>query len=55
MQKDIKTPKLKSIEIEDWDLTQSFGILPDNISLTKNIGCVGGKSKKENFPKITND
>jgi hypothetical protein len=55
MKKDIKTPRLKSIEIEDWDLTQYFGILPDDVSLTKNIGCVGGKSKKENFPKITND
>jgi hypothetical protein len=43
-------PEKKSIflpqEIEEWDLTLDMGILPKDISLTQNIGCVGGTSKK---------
>lgn len=34
-------------EAEEWDLSQGMGILPDDISLTQNIGCVGSKSKKQ--------
>ena len=30
----------------EWDLSQGTGILPDDISFTQNIGCVGGKSPK---------
>lgn len=30
----------------EWDLSEGFGILPNDVSLTQNIGCVGGKSKK---------
>ena len=32
---------------EEWDLSQDFGILPKDISLTQNIGCVGSGSKKK--------
>ncbi len=34
-------------EIEEWDLTSDMGILPKDIPFTQNIGCVGGKVKKE--------
>lgn len=30
---------------EDWDLENGMGILPEDISLTQNIGCVGGRKK----------
>lgn len=39
--------KTQEPEAEEWDLSQGMGILPDDISLTQNIGCVSGKSKKE--------
>lgn len=51
MKKKSKTPKPETPEIQDWDLTQSLGIFPDDISLTQNIGCVGGKKKKESPTK----
>ncbi len=38
----------KEIEAEEWDISEGMGILPDDIPLTQNIGCVGGKSKKPN-------
>ncbi len=31
----------------EWDFSEGFGILPADVSLTQNIGCVGGKSKKQ--------
>ncbi|WP_339869797.1 hypothetical protein [uncultured Algoriphagus sp.] len=40
--------KEKEIEAEDWDISNRMGILPDDVSFTQNIGCVGGKSKKPN-------
>jgi hypothetical protein len=55
MKKQSKTPKSESPEIQEWDLSQSFGILPDDISLTQNIGCVGGKKKKEPSSKAKKD
>ncbi len=30
---------------EEWDL-RGMGILPEDIALTQNIGCVGGKAQK---------
>jgi hypothetical protein len=40
-----KSPE-KETEAEEWDLSQGMGILPDVISFTQNIGCVGGKTKE---------
>ena len=39
------------VEAEDWDLSEGMGILPSDIPLTQNIGCVGGKSKKPESSK----
>jgi hypothetical protein len=47
MKKNSKPTTPKQPEIQEWDLDQSFGIMPDDISLTQNIGCVGGKKRKE--------
>jgi len=55
MKKSNKTPKPESDAIQEWDLNQKFGIFPDDISLTQNIGCVGGKKKKEPSPKANKD
>jgi hypothetical protein len=44
--------KTQEPEAEEWDLSQGMGILPDDISLTQNIGCVSGKSKKEVKPPL---
>ena len=46
MKKSKKQPKTA----EEWDLSQGMGILPDDISLTQNIGCVGDKSTKPAKP-----
>ncbi|MBN7810013.1 hypothetical protein J0A68_03540 [Algoriphagus sp. H41] len=35
----------------EWDLSQGMGILPDDISFTQNIGCVGGKAAKPEKPE----
>ncbi|MDF2156226.1 hypothetical protein [Algoriphagus sp. CAU 1675] len=46
----MKSPKKKkkeeAEEIEEFDFRSGMGILPDDIPLTKNIGCVGGSNKK---------
>jgi hypothetical protein len=55
MKKRTKTPKPDSLEIQEWDLSHHFGIFPNDISLTQNIGCAGGKKKKESSPKPTKD
>ena len=44
--------KDSEIEAEEWDISEGMGILPDEINLTQNIGCVGGKPKK---PSKTTD
>lgn len=36
---------------EEWDLSEGMGILPNDIPLTQNVGCVGGKPKKPNTQK----
>lgn len=39
---------------EEWDMTAGMGILPADIPLTQNIGCVGGKPKSQSSQKSTN-
>lgn len=46
----MKKPKKLPEATEEWDLTKGMGILPDDISFTQNIGCVGGKTKKPELP-----
>ena len=41
----MKKKKAQNIA-EEWDLSEGMGILPDDIPLTQNIGCVGGKTPK---------
>lgn len=41
-----KKPKPEKPIVEEWDMSEGMGILPDDISFTQNIGCVGGKPKK---------
>jgi hypothetical protein len=41
-------------QAEEWDLSQGMGILPPDISLTQNIGCVGSKNKNSK-PNILSD
>ncbi|MCE2776891.1 MAG: hypothetical protein LW824_12075 [Algoriphagus sp.] len=31
----------------EWDLSESFGVLPQDISLTHNLGCVRAPSTKK--------
>lgn len=40
--------KSKSIPpfAEEWDFSEGMGIIPEGVSLTQNIGCVGGSAKK---------
>jgi hypothetical protein len=42
--------------VEDWDFSEGFGGIPENVSLTKNIGCASnsgdkGKISSNNFSK----
>ncbi|MFT4855407.1 MAG: hypothetical protein ACI9UV_000640 [Algoriphagus sp.] len=55
MEKKSESPKPESLEIQEWDLSHPFGILPSDISLTQNIGCVGSKKIKESSSKLTKD
>jgi hypothetical protein len=55
MKKKPDSPKTESLEIQEWDLSQPFGIFPNDISLTQNIGCAGGKKKKESAQKPNKD
>lgn len=41
--------------VEEWDFSEGFGILPTDISLTQNIGCVGGKSKKQGTSPVKSE
>ena len=45
-----KKKKTEQEEAPEWDLRQGMGILPDEISLTQNIGCVGAKPGKDEKP-----
>jgi hypothetical protein len=40
-------PVKKSPEPVEWDLSESFGILPEGLSLTHNLGCVRSPSAKK--------
>ncbi|WP_339706511.1 hypothetical protein [Algoriphagus aquimarinus] len=40
-----KNPPEKETEVEEWDLSEGMGIIPNDIPFTQNIGCVGGKTK----------
>jgi hypothetical protein len=47
-------PQKPEEQAEEWDLSKGMGILPPDISLTQNIGCVGIKNKNS-YPKILDD
>ncbi|MFZ9234968.1 MAG: hypothetical protein ACO22X_02015 [Algoriphagus sp.] len=42
-----KTPKPIPSEPVEWDLSEPFGILPQDLSLTHNLGCVRSPSAKK--------
>jgi hypothetical protein len=42
----MKKQKQEKPIAEEWDISEGMGILPADISLTQNVGCVGSKSKK---------
>lgn len=48
-----ETIPLSQVAVE-WDMTTGMGILPADIPLTQNIGCVGGKPKSQSSQKSTN-
>ncbi|SNS10083.1 hypothetical protein SAMN06295967_103171 [Belliella buryatensis] len=46
-------PKKTEEEAEDWDFSEGFGGIPEDVDLTKNIGCAGGGSRKKQKEKST--
>ncbi len=42
-----KIKKKETPFAEEWDLSEGMGILPADIPFTQNVGCVGGKNKKQ--------
>ena len=57
--KDKKEQKAQKENLaEDWDFSEGFGGIPENVSLTKNIGCAstsGHKYKKIEKKYPSND
>ena len=53
-QKSKKKPN-EEVYAEDWDLENGMGILPEDISLTQNIGCVGGGKKSKSNKSSNSD
>lgn len=51
----MKKQKSQEPLAEEWDLSEGMSILPDNVSLTQNIGCVGGKPKKSKIEKTNQE
>ncbi len=44
----MKKKTIKKEEVaEDWDFSDGFGGIPDNVDLTKNIGCASNSKKKK--------
>lgn len=43
--------KVTEKEAEEWDFSEGFGGIPDDVDLTRNIGCASESKKKRN-PKI---
>jgi hypothetical protein len=51
-----KSPKQTPPEPVEWDLSESFGVLPEGLSLTHNLGCARTpKSKKDINPSQLED
>jgi hypothetical protein len=46
-----KSKKKSESLAAEWDLSEGMGILPSDISLTQNVGCVGGANKKPKHDK----
>ncbi|RZS95175.1 hypothetical protein [Cecembia calidifontis] len=43
-----KKPKEKAQDFaEEWDFSEGFGGIPQDVDLTKNIGCASGGNKKK--------
>lgn len=40
---------------EEWELGKGMGIFPEDVSLTQNIGCVGGKTSKPKSQEKTSE
>jgi hypothetical protein len=47
----MKKQKTRNPLAEEWDLSEGMGILPSDISLTQNIGCVSERIKKTSQDK----
>lgn len=52
----MKKEKTQNPQVEEWNLSQGMGILPEDIPFTQNIGCVGGGAKNPRMknPKAKN-
>ncbi|WP_343848460.1 hypothetical protein [Algoriphagus jejuensis] len=50
----MKKKEIKTEEVVAWDLSQKMGIIPDDVSLTQNIGCVRDKPRKADKPNQKN-
>jgi hypothetical protein len=40
---------------EDWDFSEGFGGIPEEIDLKHNLGCASGRGKKEKKPITDKD
>jgi hypothetical protein len=50
----MKKKKEKEEIAEEWDFSEGFGGIPEDVDLTKNIGCASNSKKKKpnsNDPK----
>ncbi|MGY6744989.1 MAG: hypothetical protein ACXIUQ_19820 [Cecembia sp.] len=49
-----KTSKIEKEQAEEWDLSEGFGGLPEDIDLKHNLGCVSDRKKKDSKSKTVN-
>lgn len=54
MKKDGQKKKIIEEEAEEWDFSEGFGGIPDDVDLTRNIGCASDSKKgkiQKNLPE----
>lgn len=40
--------KVNEEQAEEWDFSEGFGGIPDDVDLTRNIGCASDSKKRKN-------
>ncbi|AFL83861.1 hypothetical protein Belba_1227 [Belliella baltica DSM 15883] len=55
MKKEDQNKPKKEDEAEEWDFSEGFGGIPDDVDLTRNIGCASDSKKGKNKKNLSQD